>query len=159
MKKNLLIALSAFAAIIFMASCKTTNSHYVGKVNLDGNYILQDVRLNGLPQGKYNATLLNDVSLECFIGSDWVLPHNGNGSYTISKSECYAGKRNIKWSVRTTGNRSILQLKIMDGRKAKQIEEGYIFDIVSVSPQGFTLEAPINVDGNSGSITYSFSRR
>lgn len=160
MKKNLLFAFVALATTLFLASCKTTSSHYVNKVNLDGNYILQNVQLVGLPtDAKYKVTLLNDVSSECFIGSDWVLPHNGYGSYTISKTDCFNGKRNINWSVRTAGGASVLQMKVLDGRKAKEIGEGYVFNITHAAQDGFTLEAPVSVDGNSGSIVYTFVRR
>lgn len=160
MKKNLLFVLSAFVAVLFLASCKTTSSHYVNRVNLDGNYVLQNVQLNGLPtDAKYNVTLLNDVSADCFIGSDWVLPHNGNGSYTISKGDCYSGKRNINWSVRTSGGKSVMQMKVMDGRKAKEITDGYIMDIVSATADGFVLESPVSVEGNTGTIVYTFARR
>ncbi len=160
MKKNLLFVCAAFAAVLFFVSCKTTSSHYVNRINLDGNYVLQNVQLMGLPSdAKYKVTLLNDVSSDCFIGSDWVLPHNGNGSYTISGADCYTGKRNINWSVRTSGAKSVMQMKVLDGRKAKEITDGYIMDITNVSQDGFTLEAPVSVEGNSGTIVYTFARR
>lgn len=160
MKRNLLFAFVAVAATLFLASCKTSSTHYLNKINLDGNYILQNVQLVGLPtDAKYKTTLLNDVSSECFIGSDWILPHNGNGSYTISKGDCFNGKRNIKWSTRTTGSQSVMQLKVLDGRKAKEVTEGYIMNITNVSNDGFTLESPVSVSGNSGTIVYTFVKR
>lgn len=161
MKKNLLFAFAVIAVSVFLYSCKTSSSHYVNKVKLDGNYVLENVQLNGLPgDAKYKVTLLNDVSSDCFTGSDWVLPHNGYGSYTIgSKSDCFEGKRNINWSVRTSGGQSIFQLKVLDGRKAKEVTEGYIMNIVSATLQGFVLESPVSVDGHSGTVVYNFVRK
>lgn len=161
MKKNLLFALAAVAVSVLLYSCKTSSSHYVNRVNLDGNYILESVQLHGVPNDvKYKVTLLNDVSADCFTGSDWVLPHNGYGSYTIgNKNNCYAGKRNINWSVRKNGAQSVLQLKVLDGRKAKEVSEGYIMKIVNATPQGFVVESPVVVEGNTGTIVYNFVKR
>lgn len=159
MKKNLLFVI--VACVLALAACKAPNmAHYVNKVNVDGNYVLQNVSVNGLNNdAKYKITLLNDVSLDCFIGSEWALPHNGNGSYTINKNDCYNGTRNIKWSVRTSGGQSIFQMKIMDGRKAKEVEDGYIMTFTNATKEGFTLESPVSIEGGNGTVVYTFVKR
>lgn len=160
MKKNVLFVCLACLSILAFVGCKSSMSHYVGKVNLDGNYILQNVQVTGLSDNaKYNVTLLNDVSAECFSGSEWTLPHNGNGSYTISGDNCYGGTRNIKWSVRSSSGQSVMQLKVLDGRKAKQVEEGYIMTVTNATNDGFTLQSPVSVDGNAGSVIYTFLKK
>ena len=121
MKKQF-IALLMATAVIFTA-CSTT-SHTINKVNLNGNYTVTDVRVEGVntassthketfnDAGNTSATILTKVKLEttvfddvtpnCFTGSLWKLPHNGYGTYTIQDNgDCYAGVRNIVWSVRT----------------------------------------------------------
>lgn len=143
MKKLMLaIGLLAAAPLVFTA-CSST-SHIVNGVQLNGNYRVSDVRVTGVDTrstthtetyndaGNTSATILTKVKLEttvfddvtpnCFIGSEWVLPHNGNGTYTIPQNgDCYAGQRQIVWSVRTDANgQKIFQLKILNGQKARK---------------------------------------
>lgn len=180
MKKHFSLFLVA-AALIF-TSCSTT-SHTIDKVNLNGNYSVSDVRVEGVntastthketfnDAGNTSATILTKVKLEttvfddvtpnCFIGSTWTLPHNGYGTYTIQDNgNCYAGVRNIVWSVRTDqGGQKKFQMKIINGQKAKTVTEGYILDITNVSAQGFTLVSPVTVDGKTAYVYYEFTRQ
>jgi len=180
MKKHFGILLMSFA-VLFFVSCSTT-SHTIDKVNLNGSYTVTDVRVEGVntassthketfnDAGNTSATILTKVKLEttvfddvtpnCFTGSQWVLPHNGYGTYTIQDNgDCYAGKRNIVWSVRTDqSGQKKFQLKIIDGQKAKKVTQGYLLDITDVSQQGFTLVSPVEVDGQTAYVYYEFSR-
>ena len=181
MKKHFGILLMAFT-VLFFVSCSTT-SHTINKINLNGNYSVMDVRVEGVntastthketfdDAGNTSATILTKVKLEttvfddvtpnCFIGSLWNLPHNGYGTYTIQDNgDCYAGVRNIVWSVRTDqSGQKKFQLKIIDGQKAKRVTAGYMLDITDVTPQGFTLVSPVNVDGQTAYVYYEFTRQ
>jgi hypothetical protein len=181
MKKHFSIFLLA-AAALFLGACSTT-SHTINKVNLNGRYTVTDVHVEGIntassthketfdDAGKTSATILTKIKLEttvfddvtpnCFIGSNWNLPHNGYGTYAIqNNADCYAGVRNIVWSVRTDqSGQKKFQLKIIDGQKAKKVTEGFLLDLTDVTPQGFTLVSPVNVDGEIGYVYYQFTRQ
>ncbi|MGF7232543.1 hypothetical protein [Arachidicoccus sp.] len=182
MKKIFITAFTFIAASLTFTACSTM-SHTVDKVNLNGNYTVSDVRVEGvntassthtetfndagntsatiLTQIKLNTTVFDDVTPNCFIGSQWVLPHNGYGTYTIQDNgDCYAGVRNIIWSVRTDANgQKKFQLKIINGQKARKVTEGYILDVYNVTQQGFTLVSPVTVDGQTAYVYYDFTRR
>lgn len=181
MKKLILaIGLLAAAPLVFTA-CSST-SHIVDGVQLNGNYRVSDVRVTGvdtrstthtetyndaghtsatiLTKVKLETTVFDDVTPNCFIGSEWVLPHNGNGTYTIQNNDCdAAGQRQIVWSVRTDANgQKIFQLKILNGQKARKTAEGYILNFTSTSQNGFTLMSPVTVDGQTAYVYYDFVR-
>ncbi len=178
MKRNfLLIALVACSAFL-LTSCASTSSHTVSGVNLNGRYVLTNVDIQGIDYGsvktevvnkdtatiihnvKVSSTVFDDASPSCFQGSVWNLPHNGNGSYTINQGDCNAGQRNIVWSVRTDANgQKIFQMKILDGRKAKQITDGYWLNLTNVTANGFTLYTPITVGNSQASVYYTFSKQ
>lgn len=182
MKRILLATVIMICTAGFITSCSTT-SHTVNNVNLNGNYVVSNVHVEGVnttstthketfnDAGHTSATVENkvvlqttvfdDVTAECFVGSQWVLPHNGNGTYTIqNNNDCYGGTRNIVWSVRTDQNgQKLFQLKILNGQKARKTTEGYILDISNVSPQGFTLVSPVNVNGQTAYIYYDFTKQ
>lgn len=180
MKKALFSFLGTAFLSLFMVACSTT-SHTINKVNLNGNYTVSDVRVEGVNTAsttrtetfkdgtsatllatiKLHTTVFDDVTPNCFIGSQWTLPHNGYGTYTIqSNGDCYAGVRNIVWSVRTDPNgQKKFQLKIIDGQKARKVTEGYLLDLTNVNAQGFTLVSPVTVDGQTGYVYYEFTRQ
>lgn len=179
MKKLFLSFFACAFAAILLTSCASSSSHTVGGVNLNGRYVLTNVDIQGIDYGsvsqdivkkdtatiihkvKVSSTVFDDASPACFQGSVWNLPHNGNGSYTINQGDCNAGQRNIVWSVRTDANgQKIFQMKILDGRRAKNIAEGYWLNLTNVTADGFTLYTPINVAGSSqASVYYYFSRQ
>ncbi|ANI90294.1 hypothetical protein A9P82_13925 [Arachidicoccus ginsenosidimutans] len=182
MKKTLFAAAVLLSSAFLFSACSST-SHIVGGVQLNGNYVVTNVSVSGVDTassthketfddaGNTSATILTKVKLEttvfddvtpnCFIGSTWKLPHNGMGTYTIQNNgDCYAGTRNIVWSVRTDQNgQKIFQLKILNGQKAKKVTEGYILSIVNTSQDGFTLESPVTVDGQTAYVYYDFARQ
>lgn len=176
MKKGFFSVLIGVAAAAGLASCSTV-SHTVSGVNMNGTYTLQSINVSGIDSGgvkiedvngstatiihnvKVNTLLFDDASPACFQNSVWVLPHNGNGSYTIQNgAECGAGTRNIVWSVRNdqTGNKK-LQLKVINGsQKAKNVTVGYMLDISNITQTGFTLYSPTSVDGKQADVYYNF---
>lgn len=161
MKKVFQLSLLVMSVSVLFIACKTSNTHYSKKVNLDGNYFLESVNVSGLQANeKYSITLFDDVKKDCFVGSEWYLPHNGNGSYTIANgNNCNMGTRHIKWSLKTVRGVSTFQMKVLDGRKAKNVEEGYTMTLVNATKQGFVLEAPVYFNGKELNITYTFVRK
>jgi len=154
-----------FAATMIITSCssskKTTGT--ASRDDVKGTWLLENVTYDGLPQGqKIKLTLLDEGDEDCLIGSTWIFPNNGNGSYTISqnKSGCTPGERNIVWSYRQENDQTILQYKRLPGGvKAKDITDGYKFDIVSATDANLSLRSKVPYEGNTISINYSFSRK
>lgn len=175
MKKNVFLMAATAAFALLLSSC--SSSHKVAGVNLNGTYTLSSVDVRGVDGGgirqdvvkgdtatfihnvKVNTTIFDDASPNCFQGSTWVLPHNGYGSYTINSASCGSGVRNIIWSIRNDGAQKIFQLKILDGRKAKTVQEGYLLNLNDVTAGGFTLSTNVSTsDGKQASIVYTFVR-
>ncbi|HEX7848065.1 MAG TPA: hypothetical protein VF476_19840, partial [Chitinophagaceae bacterium] len=107
-------------------------------------------------------SLLDEGAENCLKGSTWVLPNNGYGSYTIAsgKTGCTAGERKIVWSYRQENDRTVFQYKrLVDDVKAKNIEEGYRFKIMSGSSSHLTLQSEVNFEGRPFYITYYFIRK
>ena len=73
------------------AKPKETN---VADKAIKGEWTLQSITYS--EQGKFDVTLLNDTSKECFEGSTWkFVPNNNRGHYTINAGGCSTGQRNF----------------------------------------------------------------
>jgi|SRR5688572_27766940 len=154
--------LSAFIAIMIIASCSSSKktATVATRDQVKGTWILDKITYEGLAASeKLRLTLLDEGSEACLTGSTWVLPNNGNGSYTIASNQsgCTPGQKNIVWSYRTEGDQPIFQYKKLEGGvKAKDIKEGYRFKIVSASQGAMTLQSQITYQGKPIYINYSF---
>jgi len=87
------LLLTAFAFFSCTSSKKTTAA--VSRDELKGTWQLDNITYEGLPQDqKVKLTLLGEGPEVCLKGSTWVLPNNGNGSYTINSNDagCSAGQ-------------------------------------------------------------------
>lgn len=176
MKKNKLVLALLSIVTIGLISC--SSGHKVAGVNLDGDYVLNNISFSGIDSGgvkkeyfaKDTATIIHSVFLNtlvfddaapnCFEGSTWHLPFNGYGSYTISgNSNCGPGQRSINWSIRTVNGQSQFRFKVLNGAKAKKITDGYIMNIVNSTTSGFTATEDINVDGRPATVTFNFVRQ
>ena len=156
---------SIVAGTIIIASCSSSKKSIATakRDDVKGTWVLDNITYNGLPQGqKVKLTLLDEGDENCLKGSTWVFPNNGNGSYTISQNAtgCTAGERNIVWSYRLENGQTILQYKRLPGGvKAKDISEGYKFNIVSATDANLSLRSNVAFEGNTISINYSFSKK
>jgi len=179
MKQKFSIFSLTLALSIFLLSCGST-SHTVEGVNLNGNYVLNNVTINGITGGsvtqtqagnstatvthnvKINTLIFDDAAPDCFKGSTWVLPHNGYGSYNINgEAECGPGARSIIWSIRTDANKQkLFQLKVLNGAKAKTVTTGYVLNVTNLTQNGFSLTEPITAsDGSNGTVTFDFVKQ
>jgi hypothetical protein len=153
------------AATIIITSCSSSKkaTATAGRDDVKGTWLLENITYDGFPQGqKIKLTLLDEGNENCLKGSTWVFPNNGNGSYTISQNEsgCAPGERNIVWSYRLENGQTILQYKRLPGGvKAKDITDGYKFNIVSATAANLSLRSAVTFEGNTISINYSFSKK
>ena len=153
------------AATVMITSCssskKTTAA--ASRDDVKGTWLLENITYDGLPQGqKIKLTLLDEGDESCLKGSTWVFPNNGNGSYTIAQNEsgCVPGERNIVWSYQLENGQTILQYKRLPGGvKAKDITDGYKFNIVSATAASLSLRSAVAFEGKNISINYSFSKK
>ncbi|MEP7374894.1 MAG: lipocalin family protein [Chitinophagaceae bacterium] len=152
-------------ASIIITSCSSSKkaTATASRDDIKGTWILENITYDGLPQGqKLKLTLLDEGTESCLKGSTWVLPNNGNGSYTITQNEsgCAPGERNIVWSYRLESGQTIFQYKrLTGGVKAKDIAEGYKFNIVSATAANLSLRSTVAFEGNTININYSFSKK
>lgn len=143
-----------------MTAC--SNSKKVQRGDIKGDWTITSATVEGLPAGtKIRTTAFDDVAVECFNGSTWKFPNNGYGTYTISSSGCSGGERQIIWSVRNRDGVDYLNFKKMDGVKkkdARDVEDGYSLTISNQTDNSFTAKSPINFEGKTIYMVYSFSK-
>ena len=155
------LLLTAFAFFSCTSSKKTTAA--VSRDKLKGTWQLDNITYEGLPQDqKVKLTLLGEGPEVCLKGSTWVLPNNGNGSYTINSNDagCSAGQRSIVWSYRVENDQPIFQYKKLPGGvKAEDVLEGYKFTIVDAAAEKLNLKSNVNFEGSTISIHYQFSKK
>lgn len=164
MLKSINKILSIAALVIVMASCSSSKNAVAVATRDDvkGAWILDKITYEGLATSeKLTLNLLDEGSDLCLTGSTWVLPNNGNGTYTIAanQSGCMPGQKNIVWSYRKEGSQPVFQFKKMQGGvKAKDVVEGYRFKILSASANNMLLQSEITYQGKPIYINYSFSK-
>lgn len=151
--------------VIITASCSSSKNATVtaNRDDVKGTWLLDGISYEGIPQGEnIKLTLLDEGDENCLKGSTWVFPNNGNGSYTIAStnSGCTPGERNIVWSYRVENGKTILQYKRLPGGvKAKEITDGYKFNILSASDANLSLQSTVPFEGRTIAINYSFSKK
>ncbi len=164
--KKIFQLLPVIAALALLTSCSSSSKSATATASrndVKGTWVLDNITYEGIPQGQnVKLTLLGEGDETCLKGSTWVFPNNGNGSYTISQTEsngCTPGERNIVWSYRQENGQTILQYKRLPGGvKAKDVTDGYKFDIVSVTDATLVLRSNVAYEGSTISINYTFSK-
>ena len=160
--KNIFPVLFAVPVCFSCTSPKKTTAS-VSRDELKGTWQLDNITLEGLPQSqKVKLTLLDEGSETCLKGSTWVLPNNGNGSYTINANEagCTPGQRNIVWSYRVENDQPIFQYKRLPGGvNANEVTEGYKFTIVDATAENLKLQSHVSFEGSTISINYLLSKK
>ena len=145
-------------ALICFASCVR---HKVSGVNLNGQWIVSNVRLEGVdnPAG-YKITMFDDVSSSCLTGSQWVLTESGNATYTITQSaDCTGGARPIHWSTLSSNGVQYFQFKNIDEAKARKVPDGYRLELSNVTQSGFTLREPTQLGNNTAYVVLDFTKK
>lgn len=157
---------SILAATIIIASCSSSKNATAtaSRDDVKGTWVLDNITYDGIPQGqKVKLTLLGEGDENCLKGSTWIFPNNGNGSYTIAQNDatgCTPGERNIVWSYRQENGQTVFQYKRLPGGvKAKDITDGYRFDIISATDANLSLRSSVPYEGSTIYINYSFSKK
>ncbi|ASZ10516.1 hypothetical protein CK934_05765 [Chitinophaga sp. MD30] len=161
MKKLFTVLL--LAASLFAISCSSPSGatgQTTSKKSVIGSWIMTDISFEGIPE-RAKVTVFDQASYECFKGSQWVLPSNGKGSYTLSSTAegCSPASQQIMWSLYKAGGTDQFQFKkLYDGVKPKNVAEGYR---VSVNNNGNTMSwrATVNFEDKNAYIIYTLQRR
>ena len=150
-----------------VAACKTQGTiaqstqgtRQANKV-ITGEWILSSVTYS--EKGKYEITLLNDTSKECFEGSYWkFVPNNYRGIYAINKAGCAAGDRHFIFTVqevdKSTGYYDFL-LKPTNEKYQSETNAGVRLHLAYLSENEMRWEQTVRVDGKPFVISMNFTK-
>ncbi|SFE71929.1 Lipocalin-like domain-containing protein [Chitinophaga sp. CF118] len=162
--KHLTLAALCLVATIFTISCKTqsgaSTTQSITKGAVKGNWIVTDIRFEGIPAHS-KVTVFDQASFSCFKGSQWVLPSNANGSYTLSSTDdgCSTATQPIVWSLYKQNGIDQFQFKkVGTGLKAKNVTDGYRVEISSLSNTTMEWRAAVYYEGKNGYLIYTLQR-
>jgi len=158
MKKILCIVLFISAAI----GCKSTSTVSTKLDNkteriLKGDFTITAVNFPG--SDFLNVTSFYLADSKCFIGSNWsFISNNNKGEMALNTldTSCKEFNSPITWYLNKEGQ---FVLKIINDYKAKEVNNGFVLDIINVTETSFDLVDQINVAGQTKEITYSFQRK
>ncbi len=159
---NRTVALLILLVCITLGAC-TSPSKVTGPegnaVELKGNWIVSDINIEGASKG-LKVSVFDEALYSCFIGSQWTLVQNGNGSYTIPANDnCSGVTRKIFWSVQSANGAQYFQFKkLNEGDKAKQVTEGYKLQIKSLQGNTMVLQSAVAFEGKTVYINYNFTK-
>ena len=157
-----------FAVLLLIISatgvaCSTNkNTTTVPRTDFKGSWVVTNTSIEGTDTKNLKVQAFDDVDLACFTGSEWVLPNNGYGTYTINGQDCSGGPRQILWSTRNYNGVTHFNFKRVDGLKknqSKNVEEGYSLEVISSDNAHFVAQTPISFEGKTIYIVYNFERK
>ncbi len=153
-----LLSVIGIAIIFFASSCVR---HKAAGVNLNGKWMISDVRLDGAGNASdYKITLFDDAGSSCFTGSEWNLTESGNATYTIPQTnDCSGGERPIHWSLQNSSGVAYFQLKHIDAAKARKTPDGYRLELTNVTKSGFTLREPVEAGNSTAYVVMDFTKQ
>lgn len=146
------------AATAFITSCSSSKNATNLKPttgHLSGTWTISDIAVD-VPSGFRVTDVFDEAPYTDFKGSTWDLIRNGKGTFTLTNGT----KEDIYWSIYGKGDNAQFQFKKLNGQKAKNVEDGYRLALGSISSNSFTAKSTIDVgNGNTGSITYTFTKQ
>ncbi len=156
MKKILILALIAVTAF----SCGTPKTVQESRKVIKGYWTLNSISYDS--SGKFNVTLFNDTSVECFEGSNWrFIPNNNTGNYTIENSSCPTGQRDFIFTIQeidpTSGLYDFL-LKPTNAKGKSDTDVGFRLRLAQLNDSSMRWEQTVNLDGKPFKINMNFSK-
>lgn len=156
MKKIILLVITATVLI----SCGTSKVVRQSKKAMKGNWTLNQITYS--EQGKFNVTLLNDVSKECFEGSTWkFISNNNTGNYTINGSNCNGGERYFVFTVQevdaNTGLYDFL-LKPTNIKGKSDLNTGFRLKLSELTEGTMQWQQTIYLEGKPFVISMNFTK-
>tara|TARA_R110000868_G_scaffold410732_1_gene700043 strand:- start:68 stop:538 length:471 start_codon:yes stop_codon:yes gene_type:complete len=155
MKKILLIFLA-----IGLFSCGTSKTVRNSKKVIKGEWTLSTITFS--KTGKYNVTLLNDTSKDCFEGSTWqFVPNNNTGTYTINESSCSTGVRNFVFTIQEVNAETGLYdflLKPTNEKNKSDTNQGFRLSLKSLTETAMQWQQTVVVNGEYFIINMNFTK-
>jgi hypothetical protein len=155
MKRVILLFLA-----IGLISCGSSKTIRDSKKTIKGDWTLSTITFS--KTGKYNVTLLNDTSKNCFEGSTWqFVPNNNTGPYTINDLSCSTGVRNFVFTIQEVNSETGLYdflLKPTDERHKSDTDQGFRFSLKILSDTTMQWQQTIIVDGEPFIINMNFTK-
>ena len=146
--------------LLMIMSCGSSKTVRTSKQVIKGDWTLNSITYNEI--GKYNITLLNDTSKDCFEGSTWqFIPNNNTGTYSINETSCSTGVRNFVFTIQEisaeTGLYDFL-LKPTDAKSKSETNQGFRLSLKALSDTVMQWEQTVSVDGKPFTITMNFNK-
>ena len=159
MKRIFLIAAILCSSLMVLQSCspKAGAGATLKRGNVTGNWVLNDITYEGLPQSAVKS-LFDDGSATCFVGSTWSLTNSGNGSYTLpGGGSCAAKTQTIYWSA-SPADQTFQFKKIFEGDKAKNVTSGYRMVLTSTDGNNMVIKSPVEYGNSPAYIVLNFTK-
>ena len=133
------------------------------KDKISGTWMLETITTEGI-EGKVKATIFNEASFNCFVGSSWnFVSNNGTGSYNInsSGSECSGVQRLIKWSIYEPKDaaKQFQFKRLYDKRNPMDNGDGFRLDISGLTDNSMQLKSQITFEGKPAAYVYNFVKK
>jgi hypothetical protein len=155
MKRVILLFLA-----IGLISCGSSKTIRNSKTAIKGNWTLSTLTFS--KTGKYNVTLLNDTSKNCFEGSTWqFVPNNNTGTYSINDLSCSTGIRSFVFTIQEVNSETGVYdflLKPTDERNNSETNQGFRFSIKALSDTTMQWQQTIMADGEPFIINMNFTK-
>ena len=156
MKKLALLILT-----LGLMSCGTSKTVRVSKKVIKGEWTLNSITYS--KTGKYNVSLLNDSSKECFEGSTWqFIPNNNTGTYNINGSSCSNGLRNFVFTIQEVDAQTGLYdflLKPTNEKHKSDTNQGFRLKLTSLSDTMMQWQQNITSGGEPFIINMNFTKK
>jgi len=161
--RNLLRLTTAFIVIISLSCCSVSKEAVSMKKKINGNWMLETVTTEGI-NGKVTATVFNEASFKCFIGSSWnFISSNSLGNYSINASgtDCSTLTRAIRWSIyEPKGEVKQLQfMRLDDKKKSMDNGDGFRLEISQLGATAMQLKSHISFEGKPAAYVYNFVKK
>ena len=155
-------SLMGIVLLLCCASCTVSKSARTQRNLFSGTWNLDNIRYEN-NSGSFQALLFGDAKDICFEDSEWFFrDNNSTGRYTITGgSLCQGGDRYFRWSVvePTQNYSSQLQFKFIDENNKDITGQGYRLNISNLIETQMVLRSNANVDGETVTIVYEFSKK
>lgn len=149
-----------FVAIALLVACAAPKTVQESKKVIKGYWLLDTITYS--ETGKFNITVFNDTSKECFEGTIWrFIPNNNSGVYTVANSNCPSGDRDFIFTIQEMDKESGLYdflLKPTDTKHRSADGKGYRLRLAQLNDNSMRWEQTVSLEGKPFKISMNFSK-
>lgn len=161
--RNILKLTTAFIVMITLSCCSVSKEAGSIRKEINGNWMLETITTEGIT-GKVTATIFNEASFTCFVGSSWnFMSNNSLGNYSINASgtDCSTLTRTIRWSIyEPKGEAKKFQFKRLNDKKnAMDNGDGFRLEISQLTGTTMQLKSHILFEGKPATYVYNFVKK